>query len=70
MCAAGMQSAALGFALAQKHFSDVMVCVPAAVSVVFMALGAQPWQCSGGADQQPTEGCRQPSVQIDKNCYS
>lgn len=35
----GMQSAALGFALAQKHFSDVMVCVPAAVSVVFMALG-------------------------------
>ena len=38
-CLAGMQSAALGFALAQKHFSDVMVCVPAAVSVVFMALG-------------------------------
>jgi BASS family bile acid:Na+ symporter len=36
---AGMQSAALGFALAQKHFPDVMVSVPAAVSVVFMALG-------------------------------
>ncbi|KAL0017967.1 hypothetical protein WJX77_001251 [Trebouxia sp. C0004] len=35
----GMQSAALGFALAQKHFPDVMVSVPAAVSVVFMALG-------------------------------
>ena len=36
---AGMQSAALGFALAQKHFPDPMVSVPAAVSVVFMALG-------------------------------
>eukprot|EP00891_Asterochloris_glomerata_P000476 jgi/Astpho2/476/e_gw1.00011.83.1_t len=35
----GMQSAALGFALAQKHFPDIMVAVPAAVSVVFMALG-------------------------------
>ena len=39
LTAAGMQSAALGFALAQKHFPDVMVSVPSAVSVVFMALG-------------------------------
>ena len=36
---AGMQSAALGFLLAQKHFVDPMVAVPSAVSVVFMALG-------------------------------
>ena len=35
----GMQSAALGFLLAQAHFSDPLVCVPSAVSVVFMALG-------------------------------
>jgi BASS family bile acid:Na+ symporter len=34
-----MQSAALGFLLAQTHFSDPLVCVPSAVSVVFMALG-------------------------------
>jgi BASS family bile acid:Na+ symporter len=34
----GMQSAALGFALARKHFADPMVAVPSAVSVVFMAL--------------------------------
>ena len=34
-----MQSAALGFLLAQKHFADPMVSIPAAVSVVFMALG-------------------------------
>ena len=36
---AGMQSAALGFALARKHFADPLVAVPSAVSVVFMALG-------------------------------
>lgn len=36
---AGMQSAALGFLLAQTHFSDPLVAVPSAVSVVFMALG-------------------------------
>ncbi len=36
---AGMQSAALGFLLAQTHFADPLVCVPSAVSVVFMALG-------------------------------
>ncbi|KAK9803645.1 hypothetical protein WJX72_007999 [[Myrmecia] bisecta] len=35
----GMQSAALGFLLAQKHFADPLVAVPAAVSVVCMALG-------------------------------
>ncbi|CAL5219136.1 g912 [Coccomyxa viridis] len=35
----GMQSAALGFLLAQTHFSDPLVAVPSAVSVVFMALG-------------------------------
>lgn len=35
----GMQSAALGFLLAQQHFADPMVAVPSAVSVVFMALG-------------------------------
>ena len=34
-----MQSAALGFLLAQKHFTDPLVAVPSAVSVVFMALG-------------------------------
>ena len=31
-----MQSAALGFMLAQAHFADPMVAVPSAVSVVFM----------------------------------
>jgi len=35
----GMQSAALGFLLAQKHFADPLVAVPSAVSVVFMAVG-------------------------------
>lgn len=35
----GMQSAALGFLLAQQHFADPLVAVPSAVSVVFMALG-------------------------------
>lgn len=35
----GMQSAALGFLLAQAHFADPLVAVPSAVSVVFMALG-------------------------------
>lgn len=35
----GMQSAALGFLLAQQHFADPLVCVPSAVSVVFMAMG-------------------------------
>jgi bile acid:Na+ symporter, BASS family len=35
----GMQSAALGFLLAQQHFADPMVAVPSAVSVVFMAIG-------------------------------
>lgn len=39
VCGAGMQSAALGFMLAQAHFADAMVAVPSAVSVVFMALG-------------------------------
>lgn len=33
---AGMQSAALGFMLAQAHFADALVAVPSAVSVVFM----------------------------------
>ncbi|CAI5514666.1 unnamed protein product [Closterium sp. Naga37s-1] len=33
----GMQSSALGFLLAQKHFSNPLVAVPSAVSVVFMA---------------------------------
>lgn len=37
VCAtAGMQSAALGFMLAQAHFADALVAVPSAVSVVFM----------------------------------
>lgn len=35
----GMQSSALGFLLAQKHFSNPLVAVPSAVSVVCMALG-------------------------------
>ncbi|KAL2610551.1 hypothetical protein R1flu_029124 [Riccia fluitans] len=35
----GMQSSALGFLLAQKHFSNPLVAVPSAVSVVAMALG-------------------------------
>lgn len=35
----GMQSAALGFMLAQAHFADPLVAVPSAVSVVCMALG-------------------------------
>ncbi|XP_043699341.1 sodium/pyruvate cotransporter BASS2, chloroplastic-like [Telopea speciosissima] len=35
----GMQSSALGFLLAQKHFTDPLVAVPSAVSVVCMALG-------------------------------
>jgi BASS family bile acid:Na+ symporter len=34
----GMQSSALGFLLAQKHFSNPLVAVPSAVSVVCMAL--------------------------------
>lgn len=33
---AGMQSAALGFMLAQAHFADPLVAVPSAVSVVCM----------------------------------
>lgn len=32
----GMQSAAMGFALSRAHFSDVLVAVPSAVSIVFM----------------------------------
>ncbi|XP_029129492.1 sodium/pyruvate cotransporter BASS2, chloroplastic isoform X2 [Cajanus cajan] len=35
----GMQSSALGFFLAQKHFKNPLVAVPSAVSVVCMALG-------------------------------
>ncbi|CAL4962390.1 unnamed protein product [Urochloa decumbens] len=35
----GMQSSALGFLLAQKHFTNPLVAVPSAVSVVAMALG-------------------------------
>ncbi|KAH0457689.1 hypothetical protein IEQ34_013004 [Dendrobium chrysotoxum] len=35
----GMQSSALGFLLAQKHFTNHLVAVPSAVSVVCMALG-------------------------------
>ncbi|KAJ7956618.1 putative Sodium-bile acid cotransporter [Quillaja saponaria] len=35
----GMQSSALGFLLAQKHFANPLVAVPSAVSVVCMALG-------------------------------
>jgi len=34
-----MQSSALGFLLAQKHFTNPLVAVPSAVSVVAMALG-------------------------------
>lgn len=33
---AGMQSAAMGFALSTHHFRDVLVAVPSAVSIVFM----------------------------------
>lgn len=32
----GMQSAAMGFALSTKHFADVLVAVPSAVSILFM----------------------------------
>ncbi|KAL2338312.1 hypothetical protein Fmac_012758 [Flemingia macrophylla] len=35
----GMQSSALGFFLAKKHFENPLVAVPSAVSVVCMALG-------------------------------
>ncbi|OAY26648.1 sodium/pyruvate cotransporter BASS2, chloroplastic isoform X2 [Manihot esculenta] len=35
----GMQSSALGFLLAKKHFTNPLVAVPSAVSVVCMALG-------------------------------
>uniref|UniRef100_A0A453F4J9 Uncharacterized protein n=1 Tax=Aegilops tauschii subsp. strangulata TaxID=200361 RepID=A0A453F4J9_AEGTS len=34
-----LQSSALGFLLAQKHFTNPLVAVPSAVSVVCMALG-------------------------------
>ena len=40
--AAGMQSAALGFMLAQAHFADALVAVPSAVSVVFMVSSYRP----------------------------
>ena len=49
--AAGMQSAALGFMLAQAHFADALVAVPSAVSVVFMVSSYRPqhsmlgWTC-------------------------
>lgn len=33
-----MQSSALGFLLAQKHFTNPLVAVPSAVSVVCMAV--------------------------------
>lgn len=32
----GMQSAAMGYALSVKHFSDIMVAVPSSVSIVVM----------------------------------
>ncbi|KAJ0031741.1 hypothetical protein Pint_13096 [Pistacia integerrima] len=35
----GMQSSALGFLLAQRHFTNPLVAVPSAVSVVCMAVG-------------------------------
>ncbi|KAG4930214.1 hypothetical protein JHK82_047281 [Glycine max] len=35
----GMQSSAFGFLLAQRHFTNPLVAVPSAVSVVCMALG-------------------------------
>ncbi|URE12751.1 Sodium Bile acid symporter family [Musa troglodytarum] len=35
----GMQSSALGFLLAQKHFTNPLVAAPSAVSIVCMALG-------------------------------
>ncbi|KAL4527435.1 hypothetical protein Ndes2526B_g08877 [Nannochloris sp. 'desiccata'] len=45
----GMQSAALAFSLSMKHFSDVMVSLPGAVSIVVMvwmgALLAAVWRC-------------------------
>lgn len=45
----GMQSAAMGFALSTKHFADIMVAVPSAVSIVVMVwLGAAlaaVWRC-------------------------
>lgn len=34
-----LQSSALGFLLAQKHFTNPLVAVPSAVSVVCMAVG-------------------------------
>jgi predicted Na+-dependent transporter len=37
-----LQSSALGFLLAQKHFSNPLVAVPSAVSVVCMAVSAHP----------------------------
>ncbi len=45
----GMQSAALGFSLSMKHFSDVLVALPSAVSIVVMVwMGAglaAVWRC-------------------------
>lgn len=32
----GMQSAAMAYALSTKHFADIMVAVPASVSIVVM----------------------------------
>nr|KJB83144.1 hypothetical protein B456_013G231400 [Gossypium raimondii] len=39
----GMQSSALGFLLAKKHFTNPLVMVPSAVSVVFMAVSTRPF---------------------------
>ena len=50
-----MQSAALGFLLAQTHFADPLVAVPSAVSVVFMAWAALALRCTGATSPPPIE---------------
>ncbi|CAL5400346.1 unnamed protein product [Camellia sinensis] len=49
----GMQSSALGFLLAQKHFTNPLVAVPSAVSVVCMALVGALLLSFGGTTQFP-----------------
>lgn len=52
----GMQSAAMGYALSTKHFTDVMVAVPSSVSIVVMvwmgALLASAWRAMPVASEK------------------
>jgi bile acid:Na+ symporter, BASS family len=67
----GMQSAALGFLLAQQNFADPMVAVPSAVSVVFMAIGGSSlavfWRGRPVQDEGPEEpGVSQAAIDRSK----